>query len=585
MFFFNMWTIFGLFLILWCSYIYLFRKKDPKEYKKVKKVTINHTSVNNRDGFSKKKIPNDLDVIVIGSGIGGLTTAGLLARVGKKVLVLEQHYIAGGSTHCFEEKNFEFDTGIHYIGNIKSRNKVLDIICKEKIEWGPLGHDNDMIYDNIIINGKKYSFRPGKETMIKYLSSLFPEEKENIKKYIDFVQKVAKMELFFLLKIVKPEWLADIIGYFFCDEFKNIANKSIKQVLSKFFKNEQLKSVIGGLSVDGGPPPGEQSFFIHASILNHFIEGGYYPVGGPSVFAKNIIPTIEEAGGRVLVRAPVTKIIIKKNKACGVIVKGNEIYAKKIISNAGVRNTYLKLLSEENMYNSYFNDVIKDIPSRLSYNFLFVGLSGTTKENGLNSSNIYSWCENSFDKVVKEYETDPFSGNHLPPMFLASSSAKDLDWEKKNPNTSTVCVIAWSNVDMFSTNNIPRKRKDDLYEKNKKKVETIMWDELFKHFPKCKENIIFSSTSTSESVKYYLGSYDGECYGLDATTQRFNHIKLKPETNISNLYLTGQDIATSGFAGAMTAGILTASSVLGYGNIIDIITGRNIISDIKNIKN
>ena len=94
----------------------------------------------------------NFDTIIIGSGAGGLAAAICLSRAGQRVLVLEQHYVAGGSTHCFEDKNWEFDTGIHYIGNIKSRNKVLNLIMDKSIDWIPLGYDNDLIYDNIIIH-------------------------------------------------------------------------------------------------------------------------------------------------------------------------------------------------------------------------------------------------------------------------------------------------------------------------------------------------------------------------------------------------------------------------------------------------
>ena len=153
--------------ILYISVSYLkCIKYKPKGYKKVSSKTVNHhTNVNNRDGFSMKKIPLDIDTIVIGSGKGGLTTAGLLSRVGQTVLVLEQHYIAGGSTHCFNDGSYEFDTGIHYVGNIRSRNKILDLITRKKIRWMPLGYDNDMMYENIVIDDKYYKFRQGKETM------------------------------------------------------------------------------------------------------------------------------------------------------------------------------------------------------------------------------------------------------------------------------------------------------------------------------------------------------------------------------------------------------------------------------------
>ena len=82
-----------------------------------------------------------------------------------------------------------------------------------------------------------------------------------------------------------------------------------------------------------------------------------------------------------------------------------------------------------------------------------------------------------------------------------------------------------------------------------------------------------------------MGSYNGECYGLDANTSRFNYPNLRPETNIKNLYLTGQDIVASGFGSAITSGVLTVSDMLGYNTILDIIKGRNILDDIKHTLN
>ena len=110
------------------------------------------------------------------------------------------------------------------------------------------------------------------------------------------------------------------------------------------------------------------------------------------------------------------------------------------------------------------------------------------------------WSKNSFDDVVTAYEQDPFSGTHLPPIFIASSSAKDPDWINRYPDKSTVCIISWSNTSMFNNNNKSRKRNDIVYEENKKKVAKMMWDALFKHFPKCRNNVDFSSTGTSETI-------------------------------------------------------------------------------------
>ena len=583
----HMWNNYYVwYIIIPPIFYYLYNKnknQKPKQFKKYDKKIIEHKTDSNRDGFSKKKIPQELDCIVIGSGMGGLTTAGLLARCGKKVLVLEQHYIAGGSTHNFVENGYEFDTGVHYIGNIKKRKKILDIITKKNIEWSKLGFDNNSIYDNLIINENKYSFRGGTHNLVSYLQHLFPKEKKNIVRYINFVKKVAKMELFFLLKILKPTFLGRFLNYIFCSEFRKISNKSVKEVLDEYFENNRLKAVIAGLSIDGGPVPTKQTFYIHASILNHYIEGGFYPIGGCGIISQNIVPIIEEAGGRVLVRAPVTNIIVRNNKAIGVKCRNIDIYANTIVSSVGLRNTYLSLLPQNIPQSKFYNEVFKNIPSQITYNFLFVGFDKNGKELGFNSSNIYLWPEESFDNAVEKYENDPFSGKNIPPMFISSNSAKDPTWNDRYPNKSTICVIAWSNTKMFKSNGKPSKEREEIYIKNKKAIEKMMWIELYKHFPKCKNNVKYVSSATGETVKHYLGSYEGECYGLDATCKRFNYFDMKPKTNIDNLYLTGQDIVASGFAGAMTSGVLTASEILGYGTIPDFIFNRNIITDIENL--
>ena len=188
------------FLLLILSFGFLFmprsklktaHAKSSYDLKKIKRYS--------RVRFGNKYLTNQsFDTIVIGSGIGGLTCAGLLAKSGHKVLVLEQHYIAGGTMHTFDLKGVQHETGIHYIGNINKRAKILDLITSIPITWSKLGWETENeIYDEIIIGNKHYKFPSGRNNIINYLIDLFPHQKEGIIKYFDDIEHAAAQDLFF----------------------------------------------------------------------------------------------------------------------------------------------------------------------------------------------------------------------------------------------------------------------------------------------------------------------------------------------------------------------------------------------------
>jgi all-trans-retinol 13,14-reductase len=125
--------------------------------------------------YVSSEIDTHYDAIVIGSGLGGLTTAALMAKAGKKVLVLERHYTAGGFTHSFKRRGYEWDVGVHYIGEVHNPNsplrRVFDVITDGKLKWAKM----DAVYDKIIIQDTQYNFVAGAANFRDELLKSFPQ--------------------------------------------------------------------------------------------------------------------------------------------------------------------------------------------------------------------------------------------------------------------------------------------------------------------------------------------------------------------------------------------------------------------------
>jgi all-trans-retinol 13,14-reductase len=564
---------------------YYKNNSKPKQYSQKKKLSEYLPSHNIRKGFSKKKIPDNIDTIIIGSGIGGLTCGGLLSKSGQRVLVLEQHYIAGGCTHAFVDKGFEFDTGIHYIGNIEKRKKVLDLITSPKVEWDKMGNsDNNWLYDEIVIGKNHYFLKAGRREFLNEVKKYWPEEIENVERYLDYVKIVSKKDIFFNLKILQWRKLATFLSKYLSKSFFKHTQETALEVVQRFTKNKDLQAFLCGQFGDYGKCPSKESFFVHASVVNHYLNGAWYPRGGSAKLAENIIPTIEENGGAVLVRKAVDKIIIKNGRAIGVkMVNGYEIFAKNIISAVGAPNTWKRLVPSEYVPRSILSK-IDNLGLSCSFTYAFIGMEGEPDELELRSSNIWHWPHRDFDKMIKDFHNDP--DNAPIPMFIGFPCAKDSTWKTRYPGKSTAVILTLSKYDEFEKwkTERPGNRSDEYKAKKKRYGDRILEEGLYHYYPKTKGKVTYCEVGSPLTFNHYIGSQRGECYGLDNSPIRYSHDDwLTPKTAINGLYMTGQDITTLGVTGAMMAGVLTAHSVLGYGTILDMISGRNLIRDLENI--
>ena len=290
---------------------------------------------------------NHFDAIIIGSGMGALTTASILARLkNKKVLVLEKHFKLGGFTHTFKrEGKYLWDVGIHYVGDMGKEEmlrKLFDIVTEGNVDWKKMNDPFErFMYPEITFD--QYS------TEEKFRSDLiekFPSEKVAIETYFSDVKSFSNWATRQFTLKAKPALLNSESS-----SFKLIGAKSpmltTKEYMDTNFKDPILKAVLVSQWGDYGLPPSESAFYMHAGLVVHYLKGGYYPVGGSGTIAESVKPIIEKNGGEMHIFSEVTEIIMENKKAVGVKVKQTkgksiiekEFFAPIIVSDAGVYNT------------------------------------------------------------------------------------------------------------------------------------------------------------------------------------------------------------------------------------------------------
>lgn len=523
--------------------------------------------------YKQHAVESRWDAIVIGSGIGGLAAAALLARHGgKRVLVLERHYTPGGYTHSFHRPGYEWDVGVHYVGQAHDRRfevrRAFDYLSEGRLEWNPM----PAVYDRVVMGGRVYDFPSGAERFREQMKSYFPSDANAIDSYMRAVSEANRASGLYWASKAVPAAVAAMAGPLMRRPFLRWADRTTAGVLSGITRNRELAGVLTAQWGDYGLPPSESSFAIHALIAGHYFDGGSYPVGGAGRIAETIIPVIESAGGKVLVSAEVARVLIENRRAVGVrMADGRGFHAGIVISDAGARNTFERLVPDSEKAVESARRELRTLPPSSAHLSLYVGLKAPARDLGLEGTNLWIYPDPDHDGNVRRFVEDPSAP--FPLLYISFPSAKDPDFERRHPGRATIEVVAMARYEAFERWQDSRWRKrGGEYESFKAGLSARLLEELRRHVPGCE--VDYAELSTPLSTRHFMNYERGEMYGLSAVPGRFRARSLAPRTAVRGLYLTGQDVASLGVTGAMFGGVMTASAVLGR-NLMSVVTRKD----------
>jgi len=527
------------------------------------------------NGFSVDKVPKNVDVIVIGSGIGGLTTAAVLAKAGKKVLVLEKHEQAGGNTRTFIEDGFEFDVGPNHMGQLHENGLlriIFDQISEGQLEFQELDPLVDTVQIGLGEEKREYHIHSGKTEMAESLKRQFPNDEDAIDTFVKVI-KISALKIYYLCMLkLMPSWLSLFllrsgIANFMSPIFA-LSGTGNTGLMESLTPNKDLHVVLSHMF--HGVPPKDSSVVIQGLLFHHYKRGNYYPKGGASEIAYHIIRTIQNHGGACLVKAPVTQILVNDNStAYGVKVRNGtgevEIRAPVVVTNCGFFNTFKKLIPPHITSKPAAQERMEIMKQQTGNLMVYCGFEGTKEELGLTSTTFWLFKNNRMDRSMEEYfalskEEAP---DNIPMMMITPTSAKDSEAKLRFPGKSCMTILIMVNHEWFEGDTT-----GDDFNNYKMRFGNNMFNWACTVFPKIKDKLVFQEVAAPGHkhcpvlypAEHNLGRFQAEAVARN-----------RCDTPVKNLFITGQDVMCNGIAGAMNGGILSASAVLGHVVYIDLL--------------
>jgi len=492
------------------------------------------------------------DTIIIGSGLGGLICANLLAMEGQRVCVLEKNEQIGGNLQTFKRDGVTFDTGVHYISGLDKGQNLHTIFnylgLLDRLEIKKMNIDK---FDTILFGNddETYCYAMGYDRFIASLSNQFPTETLAIKQYCNDIKEMCSHFPMYHLQS----------GNGYKDE--SIFELSAFDYFEKLTQNETLKAVLAGTNILYAGEKSRTPFYMHALMINSYIESTWKCMKGGDQIAKLLAKSIKALGGKIITKQEITSISEVNGKVENVkSSSGNTYHATNFISNIAPSIT-LDLLDSK-IIRRVYKDRIKNIKNTPSAFSVYIILKPESVK--YQNRNFYYFEEKDVWNAIEK------STQNWPYTYAL--------YECCSPSNPTYCdgliLLAYMDFEEVKkwegsiNTTLDEQERGEEYLQFKEQRTQQLFDLVEKKFPDFRQHIKSYYTSTPLSFRDYIGTTDGNMYGIAKDFRDPMQTRISPVTKIPNLFFTGANINIHGVLGVSISALVTTSFIVGKEHLL-----------------
>lgn len=495
------------------------------------------------------------DVVVVGSGLGGLVSALILAKEGKKVCVLEKNNQYGGNLQTFVRDKTIFDTGVHYIGGLDKGQNLYRYFSYLGIMKDLKLHKMDQDrYDVVTFDGDDnlYPHAQGYENFVTQLLTYFPEEEANIKTYLKKIQDMC--HAFPMYSLEKGS------GY-----SEEVLSINAKQYIDSISSNEKLKAILAGTNFLYAGDAQRTPLYVHALSVNSYINSSWRCINGGSQISKLLIKELKKHGGETYKHTEIVDFLFEDNQVKACVAKdGKRFYAKEFISNINLKTT-LEMVGETHFSKPFMRRIkgLEVVPSVFTVYLVLT-------PNSFPYQNYNTYHFDAIDSVWNTYENPRESWPNLVVSTMNCSSA-DQQWGDSMTIMTYMDIKEFEHwKDTFNISTIQdKKSRSESYERFKLEKAELILNQLEKKFPAIRASISKMYTSSPLSYRDFIGAENGNMYGFVKDSNNPMKTFISARSKLGNFYFTGQNVGMHGILGVTIGAFVTCSEILGRDHLLN----------------